>query len=122
MSENPNHIDPINPAPSDSSGFSAETPVADQVEKKKLSWIGFSLVAFALVIFYIYNQMHAIKALRKKDGLNKEVKELKAEYISIQKDLREKSKQSEITKKLEPTGVKELTKPPIKLEIKKPEK
>ena len=118
MTEPQEHIKNTHSHDDSKGGIEPSSSAEKTKEKSVLSWMGLGLIAFVLVIFYIYNQMHAIKSLKRKETLTREVKELKAEYISIQKDLREKSKQSEIAKKLEPVGVKELTNPPVKLELK----
>lgn len=85
-------------------------------ESRMWSWIKFGLVCFALVIFYIYNQHHANKALRKKAELTKQLKELHSEKISLESEVTNAAKQSEVAKKLLPLGVKELTRPPVKIE------
>lgn len=80
------------------------------------SWVRFGLVAFVLMVFYIYNQHHANKALRSKEKLNKELKELHSEKISLESEITNASKQSEMAKKLESSGLKELRVPPTKIE------
>lgn len=82
-------------------------------------WVRFGFVAFFLMLFYIYNQHHANKALREKDLLIKELKELHSEKISLESEVTNASKQSEIAAKLKETGLKELTKPPVKIEYRK---
>jgi hypothetical protein len=79
-------------------------------------WGPFALTTFVLLLFYIFNQHHAVKSLRRKDQLKGKIKDLRAEYISIKSDLMVRSKQSEIEAKLSETGLKELRRPPIKLE------
>ncbi len=85
-------------------------------------WVRFGFVAFLLILFYIYNQHHANKALRNKDLLIKELKELRSEKISLESQVTNASKQSEIADKLKETGLKELTTPPIKIEYRKANK
>jgi hypothetical protein len=79
------------------------------------SWIKFALVGFALMLFYIYNSHHANKAIRNKEKLIKELKELHSERISLESQTTNASKQSELSKRLEGSGLKEITTPPIKL-------
>lgn len=79
------------------------------------SWVKFALVGFALMLFYIYNSHHANKAIRKKEQLTKELKELHSERISLESQTTNASKQSELSKRLEGSGLKEITTPPIKL-------
>lgn len=80
------------------------------------SWVKFGMVAFVLMLFYIYNQHHANKALRNKEKLTKELKELNSEKISLESQITNASKQSELAKKLEASGLKELNTPPVKIE------
>ncbi|MBM3437973.1 MAG: hypothetical protein FJX91_02455 [Bacteroidetes bacterium] len=79
------------------------------------SWVKFALVGFALMLFYIYNSHHANKAIRKKEQLIKDLKELHSERISLESQTTNASKQSELSKRLEGSGLKEITTPPIKL-------
>ena len=79
------------------------------------SWIKFAMVGFVLMLFYIYNSHHANKAIRKKELLIKELKELHSERISLESQITNASKQSELSKRLEGSGLKEITTPPIKL-------
>jgi hypothetical protein len=79
------------------------------------SWVKFALVGFALMLFYIYNSHHANKAIRKKEQLIKELKELHSERISLESQTTNAAKQSELSKRLEGSGLKEITTPPIKL-------
>ena len=78
--------------------------------------IPLGLVTFVLVLLYVANQLHAGKALKRKEQLKPGIKELRAEFISIQSDMMVRSRQSQVAVKLQGTGVKALTKPPIKLE------
>ena len=47
------------------------------------------------------------------DELKKEINELRSEYISVKSNLMKKSNPSEVSKRLETEGLKELTTPPI---------
>jgi len=68
-----------------------------------------------LCMLYIANSHMAIKNIRKIDQLNKEVKELSWEYKSLKADLMFKSKLTEVAKKVDTLGIKELTEPPKKI-------
>lgn len=70
-----------------------------------------------IAILYIANSHHAEKIIRDTDKMAKEIKELRSEYITIKSDLMFRSKQSEVLKRLEPVGVKELVNPPKKITI-----
>ena len=64
---------------------------------------------------YIANSHMAIKNIRNIDKLNKEVKELSWEYKSLKADLMFKSKLTEVAKKVDTLGIKELIEPPKKI-------
>ncbi|MBI1222164.1 MAG: hypothetical protein GC180_06125 [Bacteroidetes bacterium] len=68
-----------------------------------------------LAIIHIYNSNVAIKTMRESDKLGKEIKEARAEYISVKSELMYRSKQSQVSKRLEGTGLKELKQPPYKI-------
>ncbi|MBM3399182.1 MAG: hypothetical protein FJY15_01290 [Bacteroidetes bacterium] len=94
-----------------------QTETTEQQETGGIwSWVKFGLVAFGLMLFYIYNQHHANKALRTKDKLIKDLKELHSEKISLESQITNASKQSEVAKKVENSGLKELNVPPVKIE------
>ncbi len=68
-----------------------------------------------LAIFYIANRYHAEKVVRETSKLRTEVKELRAEAITITSKLMNISKQSEVAKMVSERGLnlKESTEPPI---------
>ncbi|HCS20639.1 MAG TPA: hypothetical protein DIW47_08785 [Bacteroidetes bacterium] len=68
-----------------------------------------------LAIIHIYNSNQAIKVVRKCDNLTREIKEARAEYISVKSELMFRSKQSQVSKRLEGSGLKELKQPPFKI-------
>lgn len=68
-----------------------------------------------LAIIHIYNSNQAIKVVRKCDDLTREIKETRAEYISVKSELMFRSKQSQVSKRLEGSGLKELKQPPYKI-------
>ena len=70
-----------------------------------------------LTMLYIGNSHMAVKNIRDIDKLNKEVKELSWEYKSLKADLMFKSKLTEVAKKVDTLGLKELTEPPKKIVI-----
>jgi len=70
-----------------------------------------------LTMLYIGNSHMAVKNIRDIDKLNKEVKELSWEYKSLKADLMFKSKLTEVAKKVDTLGIKELTEPPKKIII-----
>lgn len=74
-----------------------------------------------LGLFYIYNAHYAQRIVRKTDDIKDEIKELRAEYITIKSDLMYQSKQSQIIKRLSASELKELRTPPFKITYKKEE-
>jgi len=77
--------------------------------------IPFILFIVCLLMIHIWNAHNTEKIIRKTDKLNREIKELRSEYISILSELMSESKQSSIAKKLDTLGVKELISPPFKI-------
>ena len=77
----------------------------------------FLLFISFLCMLYIANSHMAVKNIRDIDKLSKEVKELSWEYKSLKADLMFKSKLTEVAKKVDTLGLKELTEPPKKIII-----
>lgn len=77
----------------------------------------FLIFLSVLSMLYIANSHMAVKNIRDIDKLNKEVKELSWEYKSLKADLMFKSKLTEVAKKVDTLGIKELTEPPKKIVI-----
>jgi|LauGreDrversion4_2_1035121.scaffolds.fasta_scaffold120978_2 cell division protein FtsL len=77
--------------------------------------IPFALFIIILLLIHIYNVHTTERIIRKTDTLNKEIKELRSEYITILSELMSESKQSTVAKKLDTLGIKELISPPIKI-------
>lgn len=70
-----------------------------------------------LTMLYIANSHMAVKNIRDIDKLSKEVKELSWEYKSLKADLMFKSKLTEVAKKVDTLGLKELSEPPKKIVV-----
>ncbi|MCY1540950.1 hypothetical protein D9M68_766180 [compost metagenome] len=70
-----------------------------------------------LGMIYIGNSHMAITNIRNIDKLNKEVSELSWEYKSLKADLMFKSKLTEVAKKVDTLGIKELIEPPKKIVV-----
>lgn len=77
----------------------------------------FLIFLSVLCMLYIGNSHMAVKNIRNIDKLNKEVKELSWEYKSLKADLMFKSKLTEVAKKVDTLGIKELIEPPKKIII-----
>jgi hypothetical protein len=73
------------------------------------------VVLFLTMVFYIYNSLHATKAIKRKEELKTTLKEFHSERISLESEITKSSKQTEIAERLKETGLKEITTPPIKL-------
>ena len=80
-----------------------------------LKQIPFALFIVLLLLIHIWNAHNVEKVIRKTDTLNREIKELRSEYISILSELMSESKQSTVAAKLDTLGIKELTTPPFKI-------
>lgn len=75
----------------------------------------------ALGIIYIGNNHFAERTIREIDRLQGEVEDLRADYTSLKANYMFASKQSEVAKKVEELGLKEMSHPPYKIEIDKGE-
>ena len=77
--------------------------------------VPFVLFIVLLLLIHIWNVHNTERMIRKTDKLNREIKELRSEYISILSELMSESKQSTVAQKLDTLGIKELSTPPIKI-------
>jgi hypothetical protein len=75
----------------------------------------FFLFLSFLAVIYIYNGHYADKTIRDINILNNELDELNYEYKTLKSDVMFRSKQSELSKAVEPFGIKENTTPPVVL-------
>ena len=66
-------------------------------------------------IIYIYNAHYMEKNVREIDQIEKQLNELRWEYMTTKSQLEYLSKQSEVATMVEPTGLKELREPPKKI-------
>jgi ribosomal protein S2 len=73
------------------------------------------LFCSALALLYIANAHTVEKRIRKINKLEYELKDLRSEYISLKSDLMYLSKQSEVAKRVEAAGIKELRSAPKKI-------
>lgn len=79
----------------------------------------FALFLVGIALFHITNTHVAERMVRGIGNLERDIKELRWEYMTVKSDLMLKSKQSELAKRLEPMGIKELREPPKKVVIEK---
>ena len=77
--------------------------------------IPFFLFLAVLAVIYIYNGHYADKTVRNINKVSRELKELQFEYKTLKSEVMFRSKQSELSKAVEPLGLKELTVPPVVL-------
>ena len=75
--------------------------------------VPFFLFLTALSVTYIYNGHYADKTIRKIARTEKEVKELKYEYIAVKSKVIYQSKQSVLVKVVEPLGLKDAIQSPV---------
>ena len=66
-------------------------------------------------ICYIANSHYAEKNVREIDQIEKQLNELRWEYMTTKSQLEYLSKQSEVATMVQPTGLKELREPPKKI-------
>ena len=81
--------------------------------------VPFFLFLTMLAVVYIYNGHYADKTIRNINRTEKEVKELKYEYIAVKSEVMFQSKPSELVKAVEPLGLKELVQSPVVLKEEK---
>lgn len=82
----------------------------------------FILFLSGLALVYIANSHMAEKKIRRINKLGREIKELRWEYLNVKSELMFRSKMSEVSKAVEPLGLKVLNNPPQKIVVKKEEK
>lgn len=75
----------------------------------------FLLFLAGLAIIYIANSYYAEKNIRQVEKLQKQLKVIRYEYITIKSDLMQNNRQSKVASNLEGRGVKESTVPPKKI-------
>ena len=74
-----------------------------------------------LAVIYIANTHYADRLRRSHSKLIKEVRDLRADYTTLKADYMFESKQSEVAKKVEKLNLRQDTKPPFKIVVKKGE-
>jgi hypothetical protein len=77
--------------------------------------IPFYFFISAIAILYIANGHYADKAMRKINVTEKHLKEMEYEFKTVKQDVMFRSKESELTKAVEPLGLKPLLVPPLRL-------
>ena len=85
--------------------------------EKSIRMLPFVLYLTFLAILYIGNTYYAEKTVHEIEKIKVELKELRYEYITTKAELMFRSKQTEVAKSLEYSGLKESTKPPQKIYV-----
>jgi hypothetical protein len=93
--------------------------LANEWARKQTNYL---LFVAAIALVYIANSYYTEDIARKIDKINRELKELQFEYISTKSEVMHHGKQSELARKLQPTGLKESVEPVKKIIIPKKEK
>lgn len=88
--------------------------VADESVIRQLPFILFITL---LALLYIWNNHYAIRSIRKVNSNEKEIKQLKWEYLTAKSELEGISKQSEVARLVEPASIRELKTPPVKIYV-----
>jgi uncharacterized protein YoxC len=89
-----------------------EVPSQNWNTWRMIKWV---LIAFPILIFYIYNSLHTAKSIKTKNELSKTLKELHSERISLESEITQASKQSRLAEQLESKGIQEINTPPKKI-------
>jgi hypothetical protein len=77
----------------------------------------FILFITAWAIVYIANRHYGEKTLKDISKVRREIPDLKADYFTYNADLSNSSIQSQVIKKVEAFGLKELTAPPKRIKL-----
>ncbi|MFO8053552.1 MAG: FtsL-like putative cell division protein [Bacteroidales bacterium] len=85
------------------------------VNGQQIISLPYVLLLTMLAVVYIGNNYYAHHKIREVNRLEDEMKELRFEYRSTNSRLMFESKQSEVARKLDGTGIRESTEPPKKL-------
>ena len=117
-------VEPNSEAPKrESRGFASLLGKLDSVSesglKKVLLNMPFVLFLFLLAALHIANNHLAETYARRITKTEKEVKQLRWQYMTTTSALMLKSKQSEVAKVVNTQGIRELRIPPYKIEVKK---
>ena len=91
--------------------------VGDLSLNRILHYLPFGAFIAFLMMLYISNRHFAERTIRSIDKVSKEVKELGWDHKSLSAELMKMSTQTEIAKRVDSLGLKELVEPPIKIEV-----
>ncbi|MBL7924470.1 MAG: hypothetical protein JNL88_09740 [Bacteroidia bacterium] len=86
--------------------------------KAVMSFMPYLFFLFLLALVYIGNSYYAEKTIRDIDRTTRELKELRAEFITARNELMYRSKLTEVAAAIQSKGVKESTMAPRKILLK----
>ena len=78
-------------------------------------YLPFIFFLSGLMLVYIYLSHRTERKIRKADKLNREVKELYSEYITLQTEILNGSRSSSLEQKMQKQGIKPAVEPPIQI-------
>jgi hypothetical protein len=90
-------------------------------KEKVLGNMPFILFCSGLMIAYIAYGYHTERVVRDLEHTGAELKEQRAEYLTVRADLEKQEQQSQVAGRIEGLGLKESRVPPVKLEVKEDE-
>jgi hypothetical protein len=96
-------------------GLERKTPFFPSLRLRE--FIPFLLYLSLWAVAFIANQHYANKTARKIDELRRETKDLRADYLTVKKDLMYHTKKSQIARKVAPLGLREMTSSPQILRV-----
>jgi len=79
--------------------------------------LSFILFIALLALAYIWNNHYAMKSIKTINLNDKQVKQLKWEYLTAKSELEGKSKQSEVARLVDADNIHELKTPPVKIYV-----
>lgn len=88
-------------------------------DAKTIKYVPFVLFLTSLALVYIANAYYVERKVVNIQKLNKRVKDLHTNYVSVKADLMFSMKQTEIATKLAESGLKESTIPPHVIKVEK---
>jgi len=88
------------------------------LNKENQKWLKTVVVLAIIGLIYIFNNYCAEKKIRKIERINKNIKELKFDFVQMRARLMEASRPSVVEQKLEKYGIKPLVEPPEKIFLK----
>lgn len=86
-------------------------------DKNLLNNLPYLLLIAVLGVLHVANNHLVENKVREINSLEKEIKEYRWMYMTTKSELMFKSKQSEVAEAVEEMGLKELKKPPFKIEM-----